>query len=254
MVRLPSGELRWQIEVRRSGSGPVLAAVEASGDRWEPERLWDLVPRPVLGELAVTVTAVGVPQVSGLRRTVAVAEGLDVGYSPALRLPDARGLEPAEAVFSPAPGMTVSPRAAMIPAEATGVEVACVAGPVVLPLRVTPPHCRVRVEPEPGSGDAPTAWHSLGPLPLLAADLVRGGALHLDLPGTAHDPPVDVVAAGGTVQVLMPSKRGRYPLRRMLDTVSAHGGAELRITVRARTAVVARISAPAAAGDPWLPG
>jgi hypothetical protein len=254
MVRLPSGELRWQIEVRRSGSGPVLAAVEASGDRWEPERLWDLVPRPVLGELAVTVTAVGVPQVSGLRRTVAVAEGLDVGYSPALRLPDARGLEPAEAVFSPAPGMTVSPRAAMIPAEVTGVEVACVAGPVVLPLRVTPPHCRVRVEPEPGSGDAPTAWHSLGPLPLLAADMVRGGALHLDLPGTAHDPPVDVVAAGGTVQVLMPSKRGRYPLRRMLDTVSAHGGAELRITVRARTAVVARISAPTAAGDPWLPG
>jgi hypothetical protein len=254
MVRLPSGELRWQIEVRRSGSGPVLATVEASGDRWEPERLWDLVPRPVLGELAVTVTALGVPQVTGLRRTVAVAEGLDVSYSPALRLPDARGLEPAEAVFSPAPGMTVSPRAAMIPAEVTGVEVACVAGPVVLPLRVTPPHCRVRVEPEPGSGDAPTAWHSLGPLPLRAADLVRGGALHLDLPGTAHDPPVDVVAAGGTVQVLMPSKRGRYPLRRMLDTVSAHGGAELRITVRARTAVVARISAPAAAGDPWLPG
>jgi hypothetical protein len=254
MVRLPSGELRWQIEVRRSGSGPVLATVEASGDRWEPERLWDLVPRPVLGELAVTVTAVGVPQVTGLRRTVAVAEGLDVSYSPALRLPDARGLEPAEAVFSPAPGMTVSPRAAMIPAEVTGVEVACVAGPVVLPLRVTPPHCRVRVEPEPGSGDAPTAWHSLGPLPLRAADLVRGGALHLDLPGTAHHPPVDVVAAGGTVQVLMPSKRGRYPLRRMLDTVSAHGGAELRITVRARTAVVARISAPAAAGDPWLPG
>ena len=62
--------------------------------------------------------------------------------------------------------------------------------------------------------------------------------------------PSSVVAAGGTVQVLMPSKRGRYPLRRMLDTVSAHGGAELRITVGARTAVVARISAPAAAGDP----
>ena len=250
MVRLPSGEIRWQVEVRRSGSGPVLAAVEASGDRWEPGRLWDRVPRPVLGELAVTVTALGAPQATGLRRTVAVAEGLDVGYSPALRLTDARGLEPAEAVLSPAPGMTASPRAAMIPAEVTGVEAACVAGPVVLPLRVTPPHCRVRIEPEPGSGDAPTAWHSLGPLPLRAADLIRGGALHLDLAGTAGDPPVDVVAAGGTVQVLMPSKRGRYPLRRMLDTVSAHGGAELRITVGARTAVVARISAPAAAERP----
>ena len=253
-VRLPSGEIRWQVEVRRSGSGPVLAAAEASGDRWEPERLWDRVPRPVLGELAVTVTPLDSPQATGLRQTVAVAEGLDVDYSPALRLTDARGLEPAEAVFSPAPGMTASPRAAMIPAEATGVEAACVAGPVVLPLRITPPHCRVRIEPEPGSGDAPTAWHSLGPLPLRAADLIHGGALHLDLPGTAGDPPVDVVAAGGTVQVLMPSKRGRYPLRRMLDTVSAHGGAELRITVGARTAVVARISASAPSDDPWLPG
>lgn len=254
MVRLPSGEIRWRIEMRRSGSGAVLAAVEARGDHWEPERLWDRVPRPVLGELAVTVTALDSPQATGLRQTVAVAEGLDVGYSPALRLTDARGLEPAEAVLSPAPGMTASPRAAMLPAEVTGVEVACVAGPVVLPLRVTPPHCRVRIEPEPGSGDAPTAWRSLGPLPLRAADVTRGGALHLDLPGTAGDPPVDVVAAAGTVQVLMPTKRGRYPLRRILDTVSAHGDAELRITVGARTAVVARISAQAVPGDPWLPG
>ena len=254
MVRLPSGEVRWQVEVRRSGSGPVLVAVEVSGDRWDPERLWDRVPRPVLGELVVTVTALDIPQATGLRRAVTVAEGLDVSYSPPLRLTDTEGLEPAEAVLSPAPGMTASPGAAMIPAEVTGVEVACVAGPVVLPLRVTPPHCRVRTEPEPGSGGAPTAWHSLGPLPLQTADLIRGGALHLDLPGAAGDPPIDVVAAGGTVQVLMPSKQGRYPLRRMLDTVSAHGGAELRITIGARTAVIARISASAPAGDPWLSG
>jgi len=123
----------------------------------------------------------------------------------------------------------------------------------VLPLRVTPPYCRIRIEPEPGSAGAPTAWHSRGPLQLDAADLIRGGALRLDLPGAA-DPPIDVVTARGIVQVLEPSKRGRYPLRRMLDTVSAHGGAELRMTVGARTAVIARISASAPAADPWLPG
>ena len=88
MVRLPSGEVRWQIEVRRSGSGPVLVAVEVSGDRWDPERLWDRVPRPVLGKLVVTVAALDTPQATGLRRAVAVAEGLDVSYSPALRLTD----------------------------------------------------------------------------------------------------------------------------------------------------------------------
>jgi hypothetical protein len=254
MVRLPSGEVRWRIEVRRTGSGPARSAVVVSGDRWDPERLWDRLPRPVLGELVVTVTALDTPQAAGLRRTVAVAEGLAVSYSPALRLTDTAGLEPAEAVLSPAPGMTASPRAAMIPPEVTGVEVTCVAGPVVLPLLLTPPHCRVRIEPQPGRGDAPTAWHSLGPLPLQLADLIRGGALHLDLPGIRGDPPVEVAATAGTVQVLMPSKRGRYPLRRMLDTVNAHGGAELRITIGARTAVIARISAPAAADDPWLSG
>ena len=254
MVKLPSGEGRWRIEVRRSGSGRLLGAVEVSGDRRDPERLWDRLPRPVLGELTVTVTALNTLRAAGLRRAVTVAEGLDVSYSPALRLTDTEGLEPAEAVLWPAPGMTASPRAAMIPAAATGVEVACVAGPVVLPLRVTPPHCRVRIEPEPGSGDAPAAWHSLGPLPLRTADLIRGGALHLDLPGIPADPPVDVVVPAGAVQVLMPSKRGRYPLRRMLDTVNAHGGAELRITIGARTAVIARISAAASADDPWLPG
>jgi hypothetical protein len=253
-VRLPAGAVRWWVEVRRPGSGGVLGAVEASGDRWDPERLWDRVPRPVLGELVVTVTALDTAPVAGLRRVVVVAEGLDVGYSPALRLTDEGGLEAAEAVLSPAPGMTASPCAATIGAGVTGIEVACVAGPVVLPLRVTPPHCRIRIEPEPGSAGAPTDWHSLGPLLLETADLIRGGALRLDLPGTAVDPPIGVVTARGVVQVLNPSKRGRYPLRRIADTVSAHGGAELRITVGARTAVIARISVSAPAADPWVSG
>ncbi len=257
-VRLPAGEARWRVEVRRSGRGPVLAAADASGDDWDPERLWDRVPRPVLGELVVTVTAPGsAPGMeahgTGLRRVVAVAEGLDVTYSPALRLTCDQGLDAAEAVLSPAPGMTASPCAVRIPAGVTGIEVACVAGPVVLPLHLTPPHCRMRIEPEPGSGDPPTAWHSLGPLPLEAADLIRGGALRLDLPGTGGDPPVDVVAASGVVQVLEPTRRGGYPLRRILDTVSAHGGAELRVTVGGRTAVIARVSSPVPAADPWLP-
>jgi hypothetical protein len=202
----------------------------------------------------VSVTAVDAAPAAGLRRVVAVAEGLNVGYSPALRLTGEEGLEEAEAILSPAPGMTASPCAAAIPAGVTGIEVVCVTGPVVLPLRVTPPHCRVRIEPEPGSGDVSTAWHSLGPLPLRTADLVRGGSLRMDLPSVAADPPIEVVAASGVVQVLEPSRRGRYPLRRMLDTVSACGGADLRITVGARVAVIARVSPPVPAADPWLPG
>jgi hypothetical protein len=254
VVRLPPGEVRWQIKVRRSGSGEVLSAVEVSGDRWDPARLWDRVPRPVLGELIVSVTARDDPRATGLRRAVGMAEGLEAGYFPAFRLTVEEGLEPAEVVLSAASGMTASPLAAMIQAEATSIEVACVAGAVVLPLRVTPPHCRIRIEPEPGGTGARTSWHSLGPLSLETADLVRGGALRLDLPAAAGHPPIDVVTAGETVQVLEPSKQGRYPLRRLLDTVSAHNGAELRIAVGARTAIIARISASGPAGDPWLSG
>lgn len=253
-VRLPAGDVRWRVEVRRLRSGKALAAAEVGGDPRDAERLWDQAPRPVLGVLVVTATALGDAPVPGLRRVLAVAEGLTVSYSPALRLPGTDGLETAETVLYAPAGMTVAPCAAVIPAGTAGVDVTCVADQVMLPVRVTPPHWRVRIEPQPGSDGTPTAWHSLGPLRLEVPGLVRGGVLRLDLPGVTGDPPVDVVAAGAVVQVLEPFRRGGYPLRRMLDTVIAHGGAQLRITVGSRTAVIARVSSPAAATDPWSPG
>lgn len=253
-VRLPpAGETRWLVELRRLGSGQALAMAETDGKDWNAERLWARMPRPVLGELAVTVTALGNASTPGLRRVVAVAEGLAASYAPALRLPRDEGLETAEAIVIPPDGMTVAPSAAVIAAEGTTMDVACVAGEAVLPLRVTPPHWRVRIEPEPGSRGRATAWHSLGPLRLTRPDLIRGGALRLDLPTVASAPPIEVVAAREVVQVLLPLRRGGYPLRRMLDTVTAHGGAELRITVGARAAVIAVITAGSPADDPWVP-
>jgi hypothetical protein len=252
-VRLPpAGGTRWLVEVRRLGASRALAVAGGDGNHWNGERLWERVARPVLGELVVTATALGNASPPGLRRVVAVAEGLAASYSPALRLPRDEGLEAAEAVLIPPGGMTVAPGAAAIAAEVTAIDVACVAGEAVLPLRITPPHWQVRIEPEPGSGGTATAWHSLGPLRLEMADLIRGGVLRLDLPSVSGDPAVDVVAAGEVVQVLEPFRRGGYPLRRMLDTVIAHSGAELRITVGARSAVIARIAA-APVTDRWLP-
>jgi hypothetical protein len=253
-VRLPpAGETRWLVELRRLGSGQALAVAEADGNHWNTERLWERMPRPVLGELVVTVTALGKASAPGLRRVVAVAEGLTASYAPALRLPREKGLEAAEAIVIPPGGMTIAPSAAVIAAEVTAIEMACVAGEAMLPLRVTPPHWRVRIEPEPGGGGTATAWHSLGPLRLETPDLIRGGTLRLDMPTVNGDPPIDVVAADEVVQVLEPFRRGGYPLRRMLDTVTAHGGAELRIAVGERTAVIARITAATPIADPWLP-
>jgi hypothetical protein len=206
----------------------------------------------VLGTVTVTVAPADRSAGTRLCRTVTVAEGLGVAYSPASRLTGERGLEPAEAVLTAPPGMTVVPQAGLVPAESVTIKVTCVAGPVVLPLRVTPPHLRMRIEPEPGSGGKPTAWHHLGPLDISGSDLRRGGALRLDLPGLAWNPPLEVITREQTVQVLQPTRQGRYPLRRMLDTVNSHREVSLRITVGGRTAIIAHAAGTADHADPWL--
>ena len=251
-VLLPPGQGRWRVEVRRARSGAVLASVTATGDAWRPSALWRNVPRPLLGELTITVTP-------GLRRSVVLAEGLGVTSYPVPRLTSPHGLEPAEAVISAPPGMTVSPAALEYPEETVTRQITCVAGPVLVPLAVTPPHIRLRVEPEPGGGTA-TRWHHAGPLRLTSADLWRGGALRIDLPGVAVPPPVTVTAASTTetgkepVQVLDPTRDGRYPLRRILDTVTVRGHAELTITIAAAPVTIATVSGPSQVKDSWTMG
>ena len=252
-VLLPAEAGRWRIEARRAGGGPVLAAITTTAAGWRPDELWRQVARPVLGTVTLTVTPADRSAGAGLRRNVTVAEGLDVAYSPVPRLTSERGLEPAEAVLTAPPGMTVSPQAALIPAESAAIGMTCVAGPIVVPLRVRPPYLRMRIEPQPGSGGTPTAWHHLGPLAISGSALRRGGALRLDLPGLAWDPPLEVVAREHVVQVLEPTRQGRYPLRRMLDTVNAHREVSLRITAGGRTAIVAHVRGTADRADPWLP-
>ncbi|MGH3298178.1 MAG: hypothetical protein ACRDP7_40955 [Trebonia sp.] len=249
-VLLPPGQDRWRVEVRRVGSGAVLASVTVTGDAWRPDVLWRNVPRPLLGELAITATP-------GLRRTLVLAEGVSVSSYPAPRLTSARGLESAEAMISAAPGLTVSPAAAEYQEDTVTRQITCVAGPVVQHLAVTPPHIRLRVEPEPGSGGTATGWHHAGPLRLTSADLWRGGALRIDLPGVAVPPPVTVTArsvtetGGEPVQVLEPTRDGRYPLRRILDTVAVHGRAELTIAIAAAPVTIATVSGTSQVNDPW---
>jgi len=252
-VVLPAEAGRWRIEARRAGGGPVLAAITATAADWRPDQLWRQVSRPVLGTVTVTVTPADGSSGAGLRRNVTVAEGLGVAYSPAPRLTSEQGLEPAEAVLTAPAGMTVSPQAAFIPAESVTIRMTCVAGPIVFPLRVRPPHLRMRIEPDPGSGGKPTAWHHLGPLAISESVLRLGGALRLDLPGLAWDPPLEVIAREQVVQVLQPTRQGRYPLRRMLDTVNSHREVSLRITAGGRTAIVAHVRGTADRADPWLP-
>ena len=249
-VLLPPGQGRWRVEARRAESGAVLASVTATGDAWHPDDLWRSVPRPLLGQVAITVTP-------GLRRAVVLAEGLGVTAYPLPRLTSARGLEPADAVISAPPGMTVSPAAVAYGEDTVTREITCVAGTVTARLAVTPPHIRLRIDPEPGSGGAATPWHHDGPLRLTGDDLWRGGALRIDLPGVAVPPPVTIIAgnsgeaAGKPVQVLDPTGDGRYPLRRLLDTVTVQGHAELTIAVGAAAVTIATVCGTSQGNEPW---
>ena len=249
-VFLPPGQKSWRVEVRRAESGALLAGVTAAGDTWEPDALWRNVPRPLLGELTVTVTP-------GLRRAVVLAEGLGVTTYPPLRLTSADGLEPAEAVLSVPPGMTVSPSAVAYREETVTREVTCVAGAVVQRFAVTPPHIRLCVAAEPGSGGTATPWHHAGPLRLTSDDLWRGGALRIDLPGVVAPPPVLVTVDGSKdgseepVQVLAPTGDGRYPLRRILDTAAVHGDVELSIVVGGAPVTIATVTGASHRNDPW---
>ncbi|OHV19772.1 hypothetical protein BBK14_28675 [Parafrankia soli] len=244
-VLLPPGQATFRVEARRTDSGAALASVTTTGDTWRPDVLWRGVRRPLLGEFVISV-------IPGLRRTVVLAEGLGVTSYPAPRLTSARGLQPAEAVISAPPGMTVSPAAAAYQEETVTREVTCVAGAVVQRLAVTPPHLRLRIDPEPGSGAEGTGWHHAGPLRLTHDDLWRGGLLRIDLPGAATPPAIMVMAGGEPVQVLGALRDGRYPLRRILDTAAVHGDTELTITVDEGTVVTfATVTGASPANDPW---
>lgn len=249
-ILLPPGQDRWRVEARRARTGAVLASVVTTGDTWRPDALWRNVPRPLLGELTIIVTP-------GLRRGVVLAEGLGVNSYPAPRLTSPHGLEPAEAVISVPAGMTASPAAVAYREETVTREITCVAGLVVQRLAVTPPHIRLRVDPEPGSGGTATPWHHAGPLRLTSEELWRGGALRIDLPGVAVPLPVTIIArnSGGTagepVQVLDPTRDGRYPLRRILDTVAIRGHAELTIAVTGAPVTIATVSGISQGHDPW---
>ena len=249
-VLLPPGRARWRVEARRAESGAVLSSVTATGDSWYPDALWRNAPRPLLGELTITVTP-------GLRRVIVLAEGLGVTVYPLPRLTSASGLEPAEAVISAPPGMTASPAAVAYGEETVTREITCIAGAVTARLAVTPPHIRLRIDPEPGSSGTAAPWHHAGPLRLTSDDLSRGGALRIDLPGAAVPPPVTVTAgnsgetAGKPVQVLDPTRDGRYPLRRLLDTVTVYGRAELTIAIGAAPVTIATVSGASQGNDPW---
>jgi hypothetical protein len=229
-LRLPDGE--WLVTVERAGAAPAAPA--------DPADLWARLPRPLLGTFTVTARTAGG---RGMRDTFTIAEGLAVRHDPPVRLFDEEGLMPADTLFSTEPGLTVTPQALTFSPRETARRITCVASGQALALVVAPPHMRVLAGRE---------W-STAPLSLTVAALEELGELRFEIPGVREGLPVEVVSGGESVQVLTPHARGDYPLRRVLDTVAAHGHATLVVRPDGRAIPLATISpAPQTTPDPWL--
>ena len=231
----------------------VLAVITTTAADWRPDQLWRQVPRPVLGTVTVTVTPVGGSSGAGLRRNVTIAEGLGVAYSPVPRLTSERGLEPAEAVLTAPPGMTVSPQAG------------------VHPGRVRHDRHDVRGWPDrrpaagqataPSDADRSGTWqrreaHRVAPPRTARHRRVRAAARRR-APSRPARSRLGSAARGdraGTGRPGAPADQaGPLPLRRMLDTVDSHREVSLRITAGGRTAIIAHVGGTADRADPWLP-
>ncbi|GIH68923.1 hypothetical protein [Sphaerimonospora thailandensis] len=197
-VWLPGGGLTWSVEVRQAGRS-VFRDSFTPGEPVEITDLWDGV-----GEITVMVRG---PIGLASRRKVMVAGGLAVRHDPQPRPLAPDGLAPARAHISGSEGNATLSFAAD--------ETAHVFTYGGTRLVLTPPHMRVATDRH--------EWRA-SPLRLAVEELETIEWLRID---GAEAGPLEVRADGRAVQELTPSARGRYSLRRALDTVTACQGADL---------------------------
>ncbi|WP_440098479.1 hypothetical protein [Streptosporangium sp. H16] len=232
-IWLPSesgADTTWLIEVRSSGGDSVVASRSQtiSGPTTVTD-LWDSLPRPLLGAFDLAVRG---PLGRGARRTVFVAEGLGVRFTPRVRVFGRSGLADGRAELSAAIGALANPRVLSFDAD-------CLAGVVEYrtdaesePLVVTPPHVQVMHE---RAAEQPV-WRA-GPLRITSDVFADGpGALLVRVPEARVLPRLRVVVGERIVQEIFSSGRvqegtARYDLVKIADTVNEHQRADLLLDV-----------------------
>lgn len=220
----------WLVEVRRSDNGETVVSrrFEISASTTVTD-LWEELPRPLVGSFDITVRG---PLARGARRTVFLAEGLEVTYRPRHRLFGATGLIPAQAELRSVRGGRVHPeRLDFAHGELSRLVELCTDRQSE-PLVVTPPHVQVLRE---RAGES-TTW-STGPLRLSTESFAEEpGVLLVRIPEAKALPSLQVVVGGKAVQEVAPSGRAqegvaRYELVRAADTVAEHRYADLALGV-----------------------
>jgi hypothetical protein len=228
-VFLPStdAEITWHVEVRRVGdSAPLVTRRVATSGEVD---IWRDVPRPLLG--AFEVTARG-PLGRGLRRTIFIAEGLSVAYRPEARLLSGAGLAQGRVRLAAADGAAVSPPSLLFGPNERSHPVEYRTATESEPLVITPPHAALLC---PGAGA--TAW-TTSMLRLVTEEFAAAGRLLVRLPPEVQDgqTELELYVKGERVQSIPSSGHqsvglSGFELDRAVDTIDAHGRAELVLSI-----------------------
>ena len=169
----------WRVTVLDSDGEP-LGTWSAREDQGGHDGVWQQVARPLLGTYTIRVRG---PWGRGASRTVAIAEGLGVTFTPAWRRFTPDGLQATVATIRTAPGMTVTNQRVELTQKQRGVTVRLGSGTATQRLQLSPPHMSIAYEGEAG---APTA--STRPLTIFREDVRdAAGTLILDV-GLAAEP------------------------------------------------------------------
>ncbi len=219
----------WTVEVRSSGGAAAFSKTYTVSEPCTVTELWDRLPRPLLGSFDVVVRG---PLGRGTSRTVFLAEGLGIRFTPRVRVFGPAGLANVRAELTTAIGAQATPRVLALGTSERASVVEYHAGPESVPLVVTPPHIQVMHE----RASQPLVW-SAGPL-RIPADVFADepGALLVRVPEAKSVPPLQVVVGHEVVQEVPPSGQvhegtARFNLLRVADTVAEHQRAELVLEV-----------------------
>jgi hypothetical protein len=216
----------WTVEIRPSGGGRAIASETFPIDESRTVTgLWDRLPRPLLGSFDIVVRG---PLGRGTNRTVFIAEGLGVRFTPRVRVFGRVGLTNSRAELVSAIGAEANPRAVSFGPDERAKVVEYRTDQDSEPLVVTPPHLQVMHE----RADQSLVWRA-GPLRIQADVFAEEpGALLVQIPEAKTVSPLQVIAGNRVVQEVPPSGRpqqgtARYDLTRIADTVAEHRSAEL---------------------------
>jgi hypothetical protein len=225
-------DIRWYAEIRRVGDDGT-PLVGRSVDPADETDIWEGVQRPVLGAFEVTVRG---PLGRGMRRTIVVAEGLSVSYTPPMRPLTGIGLAKGKASLSAAIGAIVSPASLSFEPGEKARPVEYRTATESEPFVITPPHAALLC---PGAGV--TAW-TTSMLHLETETFADAGRLLVRVPTSSQGSQAAqlnqlelVVHVGGQQVQAIPASGQQsaglagFELARAADTIAAAGRAELTV-------------------------